>query len=114
VLDLARAIGTPDLQLIADSGLSTCSLGLPAIADARWTLDLHTECRALLRFEQYIRRDDVERLRTALLHELPPDCATIDLEIGDRSLTLCAWDGDQIVWYDGAVLHMPVGDAPPP
>jgi hypothetical protein len=111
--DLAQTTGTPTVQLVADSGLSTCTLGAPDIASATSKLDLLTECRALLRVEQQLPMDDVERLRTAL-HELPPSCLTVDLEIDEGSLTLCAWDGDRVIWYDGAVLQTPLPETAPP
>ena len=106
LLGFAAATAAPSLALSADSGAGSLTLAYPAVATATVALDLRPECRALLRIGQQLARSDSARLCAALREHVAPS-ALIDVEVAAGSLTLCAWEADQICWYDGAVLADP-------
>ncbi len=103
-LALAQTIGTPSMSLVADSGTGTLAWEQPGVAQVVLTLDLLPDCRAAVRSVQQLAMEDIARLLAALAHDPPADDTLVDVEVADGSLTLCIWNGSEIIWYDGAVL----------
>ncbi len=103
-LVLAQTIGTSSIGLVANSGDGTLTWEQPGIARLVLTLNLLPDCRAAVRSAQHVALDDIERLLAALAHDPPADDTPVDVEVADGSLTLCIWNGPEIIWYDGAVL----------
>ncbi len=104
---LALATEQPLLHLVADSTVSTLRLGHPDLASAELTLDLAITCRGVLRYKRLIVAEEVERLLLALVQDAPADSQMLEIDIAHDSLSLYAWDGDDIAWFDGVVMHAP-------
>jgi len=96
---LALSAGTEYVTLMAESEKATITLA----AQDYITSTIHVEMMtvALLTIEQRLRAADLKRVIDALAVTVPPDLATITLDITCTSLVIMAGSAAEMLFFDG-------------